>query len=147
MFRRMFGGDNKGGQAVSQSAANKTVDAIQKLGEVSFASHHARQTAGCMGIRCAPRASFLPALSYKASRPFQQCWPCRALAWILTFSKADLWGVQQTEELLVKRRNLLEKKVDQETERAKEFTRQKNKRGELVTFLLPSSALAMGPCK
>lgn len=36
----------------------------------------------------------------------------------------------QTEELLVKRRNLLEKKVDQETERAKEFTRLKNKRGE-----------------
>jgi len=33
MFRRMFGGDGKGGQAVSQSAANKTVDAIQKLGE------------------------------------------------------------------------------------------------------------------
>jgi hypothetical protein len=29
----------------------------------------------------------------------------------------------------VKRRNLLEKKVDQETERAKEFTRLKNKRG------------------
>ncbi len=57
--------------------------------------------------------------------------------------QAALWGVQQTEELLVKRRNLLEKKVDQETERAKEFTRQKNKRGELVTLLLPSSA----PCK
>lgn len=69
MFRRMFGGDAKGGQAVSQSAANKTVDAIQKLGE--------------------------------------------------------------TEELLVKRRNLLEKKVDQETERAKEFTRLKNKRAAL----------------
>jgi hypothetical protein len=34
MFRRMFGGDAKGGQAVSQSSANKTVDAIQKLGEV-----------------------------------------------------------------------------------------------------------------
>lgn len=36
----------------------------------------------------------------------------------------------QTEELLVKRRTLLEKKVDQETERAKEFTRLKNKRGQ-----------------
>lgn len=35
MFRRMFGGDAKGGQAVSQNAANKTVDAIQKLGEVT----------------------------------------------------------------------------------------------------------------
>ena len=35
----------------------------------------------------------------------------------------------QTEELLVKRRNLLEKKIEQETERAKEFTRSKNKRG------------------
>ena len=35
----------------------------------------------------------------------------------------------QTEELLVKRRNLLEKKIEQETERAKEFTRTKNKRG------------------
>lgn len=34
MFRRMFGGDAKAGQAVSQSSANKTVDAIQKLGEV-----------------------------------------------------------------------------------------------------------------
>ncbi len=38
--------------------------------------------------------------------------------------------MSQTEELLIKRRNLLEKKVNQETERAKEFTRQKNKRGE-----------------
>ena len=46
----------------------------------------------------------------------------------------------QTEELLVKRRNLLEKKIEQETERAKDFTRTKNKRGtvrEPFTVNLP----------
>ena len=37
----------------------------------------------------------------------------------------------QTEELLLKRQKLLEKKIAQETERAKEFTRASNKRGEL----------------
>lgn len=37
----------------------------------------------------------------------------------------------QTEELLTKRRNLLEKKIAHELERAKELTRQGNKRGEL----------------
>jgi hypothetical protein len=37
----------------------------------------------------------------------------------------------QTEELLLKRRALLEKKVEQELERAREYTRAKNKRGEL----------------
>ncbi len=36
MFQRIFGGGNKG-QAVSTSSANKTVDAIQKLGEVLLA--------------------------------------------------------------------------------------------------------------
>ncbi len=36
----------------------------------------------------------------------------------------------QTEELLLKRQKLLEKKIAQETERAKEFTRASNKRGE-----------------
>jgi hypothetical protein len=40
----------------------------------------------------------------------------------------------------VKRRTLLEKKVDQETERAKEFTRLKNKRGELLVHPLHVSS-------
>jgi hypothetical protein len=35
----------------------------------------------------------------------------------------------QTEELLIKKRDLLEKKIAQELDRAKEFTKQKNKRG------------------
>lgn len=35
----------------------------------------------------------------------------------------------QTEELLLKRQGLLEKKVAQETEKAKEFSKLKNKRG------------------
>jgi hypothetical protein len=38
--------------------------------------------------------------------------------------------LSQTEELLGKRRDLLEKKIAHELERAKEFTRQNNKRGE-----------------
>jgi hypothetical protein len=50
----------------------------------------------------------------------------------------------QTEELLVKRRNLLEKKVDQETERAKEFTRLKNKRGERCSHQQPALACTAG---
>ena len=35
----------------------------------------------------------------------------------------------QTEELLVKRRSLLEKKIAQELEKAKEYTKAQNKRG------------------
>ena len=41
----------------------------------------------------------------------------------------------------MKRRNLLEKKVDQETERAKEFTRLKNKRGEPLFTLTACSGM------
>lgn len=37
----------------------------------------------------------------------------------------------ETEELLIKRRNLIEKKIDQETERAKDFTKANNKRAAL----------------
>jgi len=40
----------------------------------------------------------------------------------------------ETEELLVKRRNLLEKKIEQEMERAREFTRTKNKRAALMAL-------------
>lgn len=38
-------------------------------------------------------------------------------------------AVVQTEELLLKRQSLLEKKVAQETEKAKGFSKEKNKRG------------------
>jgi len=69
MFQRMFGGGGGNKPPVSASSANKTVEAIQKLGE--------------------------------------------------------------TEELLLKRQKLLEKKIAQETERAKEFTRAGNKRAAL----------------
>lgn len=51
MFRRMFGGDAKGGQAVSQSSANKTVDAIQKLGEVLNATVAQACVSGQFGHR------------------------------------------------------------------------------------------------
>ena len=42
------------------------------------------------------------------------------------------WAVAQTEELLLKRQALLEKKVLQETEKAKEFSKLKNKRGAVA---------------
>ena len=53
------------------------------------------------------------------------------------------WVIAQTEELLVKRRNLLEKKIEQETERAKEFTRTKNKRGASSRL---AAASCLAPC-
>ena len=43
----------------------------------------------------------------------------------------------QTEDLLVKRRDLLEKKIAQELQRAKELSAAKNKRGELVFVATP----------
>lgn len=38
----------------------------------------------------------------------------------------------QTEDLLVKRRSVLEKKMEQELQKAKEYTKAKNKRGMIV---------------
>jgi hypothetical protein len=42
----------------------------------------------------------------------------------------------QTEELLVKRRALLEKKIAQELDKAKEYTKAQNKRGKLSSLCL-----------
>lgn len=80
MFKKLFGGGEKGGAGPSKppppvttaKSATATVDAIQRLGE--------------------------------------------------------------TEELLTKRRNLLEKKIAHELERAKELTRQGNKRAALMAL-------------
>lgn len=44
----------------------------------------------------------------------------------------------QTEELLVKRRNLLEKKIAEATEKAREYTRAKNQRGGQPARIPPS---------
>ena len=38
----------------------------------------------------------------------------------------------QTEDLLIKRRTVLEKKMEQELQKAKEYTKAKNKRGAAV---------------
>ncbi|GAB4820641.1 hypothetical protein N2152v2_007687 [Parachlorella kessleri] len=80
MFKKLFGGSEKGGGStssskpvqVTQRSTATTVDAIQKLGE--------------------------------------------------------------TEELLIKKRDLLERKIAQELDRAKEFTKQKNKRAALAAL-------------
>jgi hypothetical protein len=48
----------------------------------------------------------------------------------------------QTEELLVKRRSLLEKKIAQELDKAKEYTKAQNKRG--MCFSSPGHCRAEG---
>jgi len=106
MFRRMFGGpQGANGAGVSASSTGRTVDAIQKLGEV----RHGR-------------------ITVQRLLDIQVRMPC-PLASNMHVRAHGVGLMAQTEELLVKRRNLLEKKIEQETERAKEFTRTKNKRG------------------
>ncbi len=119
MFRRMFGGpQGANGAGVSASSTGRTVDAIQKLGEV----RHGR-------------------ISVQRLLDLLVHIPC-PLAANMHMSAHGVGLMAQTEELLVKRRNLLEKKIEQETERAKEFTRTKNKRGERpCSVLWPSRAV------
>lgn len=53
----------------------------------------------------------------------------------------------QTEELLVKRRELLEKKIDAEMQRARQLTKDKNKKGSTshtVELLTPWHVDALG---
>ena len=113
MFRRMFGGpQGANGAGVSASSTGRTVDAIQKLGEVY--RHSIWRTTLWVRISPPPRAHPPLAACMSECSPESGC-------------------LAQTEELLVKRRNLLENKIEQETERAKEFTRTKNKRGAAHT--------------
>ena len=107
MFKKLFGGSEKGGGStssskpvqVTQRSTATTVDAIQKLGEVSrLATFFAGVTRNALRVNM----TVLPAL--------------------------------QTEELLIKKRDLLERKIAQELDRAKEFTKQKNKRAALAAL-------------
>ncbi len=139
MFKKLFGGSEKGGAGTSKppppvttvKSATATVDAIQRLGEVQLTGRAVAErsspfTAACMApallhsstLALLPTAAVEPSLNARAASP----------------------SAAQTEELLTKRRNLLEKKIAHELERAKELTKQGNKRGEVQ----PDSGLASG---
>jgi len=121
MFRKLFGqgsGQGGGGGGPPNSAAStvRTVDAIQKLGEVTQAALDG------------PLAG---AAAHPAPTPGAAC----------AFSLTGGAGVQ-TEELLIKRRALLEKKVAAELARAKEYTKAQNKRGARALLLACSGSAA-----
>jgi hypothetical protein len=101
MLQKLFGGGQRkqAPVAVNPQSTSRTVNAIDKLGEVWPLSP---------GGRCRPLL---------ASRPPQRAGPTGARL------------ASQTEGLLVKRRDLLEKKIAQELEKAKQCLQQKNKRG------------------
>ena len=92
-----FGGGGGGG---NQNSGSRTVEAIQKLGEVcEVFCTCMKHTIGC---------------NYDGN-----------------ITSTDM--CLQTEELLMKRRTLLEKKCTQEAERAREQMKAKNKRGKRPT--------------
>ena len=107
MFKKLFGsaGGGSGTAPTASRSTTNTVDAIQKLGEV-------RET--IVGRGAAPKPLVQHRTSAGANLP-----PCAV----------PRCCCPQTDELLNKRRDLLERKIAAELERAKEFTRQKNKRG------------------
>lgn len=110
MFKKLFGqgsgqGGGGGGPANSANSTGRTVDAIQKLGEVSNPP---------LGRHLCWAASNLPALLSARTE-------CGVAAEGCTR--------KQTEELLIKRRSLLEKKIALELAKAKEYTKAQNKRG------------------
>lgn len=111
MFKKLFGGG--GGSKPGPSgpppgsgggSVSKTVNAIQSLGEV-------RARAASPADRARERALPPPL-------------PARTACSLLPPARAP-----QTEELLNKRRDLLEKKIAAELERAKQLTKAGNKRG------------------
>lgn len=110
-----FGGGGGGG---NQSSGAKTVEAIQKLGEVW------RSLESCM-LFCILAAYLMYAqllhVRWCNDGPISAC----NIA-------------MQTEELLMKRRTLLEKKCAQEAERAREQMKAKNKRGKFPTITVCS---------
>lgn len=160
MFKRIFGQGSGGGGG--GNSTTKTVDAIQKLGEVRM------EERGSVFCLCGRRRVLGDAQSHRrrggrrggaASQPGSgpaergdQASPrrppnlrpraCggggRAPTCAPSLFSHHLWSrlrpsphtTTQTEELLIKRRSLLEKKIVAEFEKAKEQTQLKNKRGK-----------------
>ena len=110
MFKRLFGGggDGAGGAkpqapAVAPRTTTSTVDAIQKLAEVGGRRARHGRRPGC----CRRRRSRRVAPAHRLRR-----------ACLL-----------QSEDLLNKRRDLLEKKIAAELNKAKEYQKKNNKKG------------------
>lgn len=132
MFKKLFGAPSQpqGHQNndVSASTTQKTVDAIQQLGDVS---QDTRSVTGQQPNRCP-----LPGLQLLYSISIFQILleEVQTLYLIASADVLEPCWVQQ-EELLVKRRGVLEKKIEAENEHAREYTRAKNKRGTDAVLL------------
>lgn len=126
MFKRLFGGGDGAGSAKPQApavaprATTSTVDAIQKLGEVG-------------GRPAWPaRAPPLP--------PPPPLAPCCPLPTAAAAAPLPL----QSEELLQKRRDLLEKKIAAELNRAKEHQKKGNKKGAAACGRVAAASVGDG---
>ncbi len=112
MFKKLFGAP--GGGAAGPSATGKTMDAIQKLGEVGWDTYL---------WACGP------CLSTSGPDP-------RALEVLppLDLIPSVCLGHLQQEELLGKQRDLLEKKIAAEVQKARECMKRNDKKGESVKW-------------